>query len=111
MICISTLCFILSTLPELQDEEDYEDEVEDVGSNTSTTPAAVIDLGSMFEADLIDYDVIRLSLRIIDWITMAYFCLEYIVRLICSPDKKKFFLQVSNIKRAKLHNRDVRHDR
>ena len=42
MICISTLCFILSTLPELQDEEDYEDDVEDISSNTSTTPAAVI---------------------------------------------------------------------
>ena len=24
VICISTLCFILSTLPELQDEEEYE---------------------------------------------------------------------------------------
>ena len=60
----------------------------------STTPAAIIDLGSLFEGDLIDYDHVRLALRVIDWLTVAYFGLEYVVRLICSPDKKKFFLHV-----------------
>lgn len=97
VICISTFCFILSTLPELQDEE-YEDEIEeDLGSNISTTPAAIIDLGSLFEGDLIDYDHVRLALRVIDWLTVAYFGLEYLVRLICSPDKKKFFLHTMNL--------------
>ena len=85
-------------MPELQDEEEYEEEPEEeLASNVSTTPSAVIDLSSILEADFIDYDVIRFSLRVIDWLTVAYFCLEYLVRLICSPDKKKFFFQVSGI--------------
>ena len=102
MICISTICFILSTFPELQDEEEFEEEEEEAiidivlgnGNNISTTPSAFIDLSALFEGPLIDYTVIKLILRIIDWITVAYFCLEYIVRFACSPDKRKFFFQV-----------------
>ena len=33
VICISTFCFILSTLPELQEEEDFEDEEVKIMSN------------------------------------------------------------------------------
>ena len=33
-------------------------------------------------------------LRVIDTITVFYFFLEYIVRLLCSPLKKRFFFQV-----------------
>ena len=101
MICISTFCFILSTFPELQDEEEFEEEeitnivLTDTATNITTTPAAVIDLSALFSGPFIDYEVVKLILRIIDWITVAYFCMEYVVRFVCSPDKKKFFFQVS----------------
>ena len=93
MICISTLCFILSTLPELQ--EDIQPE-EDSFSNNANNESALIDLSLLFEVDHIDYTAIKLVLRVIDWMTVAYFCLEYIVRFICAPGKKIFFFQVSN---------------
>ena len=43
----------------------------------------------------IDFQNVIMMLRIIDWITVVYFCFEYIVRFVCAPDKKKFFFQVS----------------
>ena len=46
-----------------------------------------------------DYDAFRTVLKILDMITMAYFCAEYIVRFICAPKKKTFFFAVS----SKLH--------
>ena len=100
VICISTFCFILSTFPELQDEEEFVEEEPDeiiltsVDSNITTTPAAVIDLSSLFSGPLFDYTFVKLVLKIIDWITVTYFCVEYVVRFICSPDKKKFFFHV-----------------
>ena len=63
--------------------------------NVSTTPAAVIDLSALFEGPFIDYDVVKSVLKAIDLITVVYFCIEYIVRFVCSPDKKKFFFQVT----------------
>ena len=85
-------------MPELQEEEDfYDEEVEPImltDGNISTTPAAVIDLAALFEGPIIDFDVVKTVLKAIDLVTVVYFCIEYIVRFVCSPDKKKFFFQV-----------------
>ena len=125
VICISTFCFILSTLPELQEEEDFEDEEVKIMSNkneewkcnpffvlfkkvvpimltdgnVSTTPAAVIDLAALFEGPFIDYEVVKSVLKMMDLVTVVYFCAEYVVRFVCSPDKKKFFFTVSLTRR------------
>ena len=96
VVCVSTFCFILSTFPELQDEEEFkEPENEDVGPLTNfTTPSAFIDLSEMFREPFIELEMIKFFLRAVDWITVFYFCIEYIVRFLCSPSKKKFFFKV-----------------
>ena len=63
--------------------------------NVSTTPAAVIDLAALFEGPFIDYEVVKSVLKMMELVTVIYFCLEYVVRFVCSPDKKKFFFTVS----------------
>ncbi len=102
VICISTFCFILSTFPELQEDEEFEEEEEPPDiflseGNISTTPSAVIDLSALFDSQLFDYTFIKSVLKIVDLITVVYFCTEYILRFICCPDKKKFFLQVRSV--------------
>ena len=49
-----------------------------------------------------DYDAFRTVLKILDMITMAYFCAEYIVRFICAPKKKTFFFAVSYFQEVKM---------
>ena len=49
-----------------------------------------------------DYDAFRTVLKILDMITMAYFCAEYIVRFICAPKKKTFFFAVSYLQEVKM---------
>ena len=115
VICISTICFVLSTLPELQEEEFegkffffreneiylklfiiflFPEEEIDISSDDSNSTKPIVDLSGLFEGPFIDYDLIRFSLKVIDWITVAYFLLEYILRFVCSPDKRKFFFKV-----------------
>ena len=65
------------------------------GSNINITQA-LVDLSELFEFDLIDYSDFKTCLEIIDWITVAYFFVEYVVRFICAPAKKRFFFQVSD---------------
>ena len=67
--------------------------------NVSTTPAAVIDLAALFEGPFIDYEVVKSVLKMMDLVTVVYFCAEYVVRFVCSPDKKKFFFTVSLTRR------------
>ena len=42
----------------------------------------------------IDFSAVRMVLRVIDTITVFYFFLEYAVRFLCSPLKRRFFFQV-----------------
>ena len=46
-----------------------------------------------------DPETLKAFLKIIDWITIGYFCLEYIVRFVCSPNKTKFFFHAMNLVR------------
>lgn len=121
---VSTFCFILSTFPNLQEDEDDHDEpnirtfyskpiipgAAPVSGNTSNvttidegsfqvqeTPPVGVDSSSLFEAPDIDYDQLRFTLKIIDWITVGYFCMEYIVRFLCSPRKARFFIKPMNL--------------
>ena len=57
-------------------------------------PQAMIDLSLSFEWEF-DYAAFKTILQILDMVTMAYFCAEYIVRFICAPKKKTFFFAVS----------------
>ena len=43
----------------------------------------------------IDFSVVTMVLRVIDSITVFYFFIEYAVRFLCSPLKRRFFFQVS----------------
>ena len=73
----------------------------DIGSNLLNTTQAMIDLSLSFEWEF-DYDAFRTVLKILDMITMAYFCAEYIVRFICAPKKKTFFFAVSYFQEVKM---------
>ena len=42
----------------------------------------------------IDFSAVTTVLRVIDTITVFYFFLEYAVRFLCSPLKRRFFFQV-----------------
>ena len=94
MTCISTICFFVTTIPKLQSEETSEDVI-DIKVNSTQTALIDFDFFIDFNAKNIDYNLIKLILNVIDWLTMVYFCLEYVLRFICAPDKKKFFFQVS----------------
>ena len=48
----------------------------------------------MQENSWIDFSVVTAVLRVIDTITVFYFFLEYVVRFLCSPLKRRFFFQV-----------------
>ena len=51
----------------------------------------------------IDFSAVRMVLRVIDTITVFYFFLEYAVRFLCSPLKRRFFFQV-RLKARFLHD-------
>ena len=93
---ISTFCFILSTFPELQEEEN------DVNNNETETSSPPIDIDSLIpdEPPSIDFGTVRLVLRAIDMVTVCYFFMEYVVRFLCSPKKIKFFFQVKTTYRS-----------
>ena len=55
--------------------------------NSSTVPETTteeevtgFDLESFFEWPEVDYNQIKSILNVIDWVTVFYFCVEYIVR-------------------------------
>ena len=79
----------------------------DIGSNLLNTTQAMIDLSLSFEWDF-DYEAFRTILQILDMITMAYFCAEYIVRFICAPKKKTFRITGKKTKREVEKHRVAR---
>ena len=105
VIVVSTSCFILSTFPELQEpENEAKEETKSNGTNatdTSSTSSTTIpiDIDALIpdEAPAVDFDNVRVILRAIDMVTVCYFCLEYLVRFLCSPKKLKFFFQVRSL--------------
>ncbi len=96
-IIISTFCFILSTFPELQEDDNNDTNLtslqydETFSNDTSGRP--LLDLGDL-PSPSVDFDTLRLAFKIIDLTTICYFTLEYIVRFTCAPRKLKFFFQV-----------------
>ena len=62
MVLISTFTFIISTIDELQYNEDGE----------------------------VEFPLLLQIINVIDLITVAFFTLEYFTRLACSPRKMKF---------------------
>ena len=55
------------------------------------------DLSKLLEPPSVDYATIKTVLKVIDQITVVYFCLEYLVRFVCSPNKSKFFIKPMNL--------------
>lgn len=68
MVVVSTLTFILSTLEDFKDEEE-------------------IDPNSLFNR----------TLEYIDTVVIVFFTVEYLIRIICSPRKWKFFKTPMNM--------------
>lgn len=110
VILISTLVFILSTLPELQDAEDGAEEDEKTGDDNAAAATAtdvteketrILDDATGDGSDAqgnswIDFSAVTAVLRVIDTVTVFYFFLEYVVRFLCSPLKRRFFFQPMN---------------
>ena len=69
MVLVSTVTFIISTIDEVQENEDGE----------------------------VELPLLLQVIGIIDHITIVFFTLEYIIRLICSPRKVKFMKQPMNM--------------
>ena len=68
VILVSTVTFVLSTIEEVQVNEDEE-------------PA---------------YPILIQVIDIVDMVTVAIFSLEYLIRLLCCPRKLAFFIQPMN---------------
>lgn len=80
VVIISTVTFVLSTMPELADQIDlilFENE-------TNSQPP------ERWESGII-------ALRVVDQLTMWFFTIEYMVRFLCSPKKWKFFKAPLNV--------------
>ena len=49
------------------------------------------------EAGKTSYPTVMFVIEILDLITVAIFTLEYLIRIVCSPNKKQFFIQPMNL--------------
>lgn len=87
VVILSTITFVLSTMPELTDNIDimlFDNETESAGDiNTSSAQPPAMPVERWEEGILI--------LRVIDELTMWFFTLEYLVRFACAPKKWLFF--------------------
>jgi hypothetical protein len=82
VVIISTLTFVLSTMPELAEEIDV------VLFDNETESGEVVQ--ERWETGI-------QALRFVDTITMWFFTLEYIVRFTCAPRKWRFFKAPLNV--------------
>ena len=92
IVILSTICFILSTFPELQEAE----ERSPVAIIFQSTHSDSSEPSPTLEPPIETYPLAITALAIMDVFTVFYFTLEYLVRLICSPSKKIFFLSPMN---------------
>jgi len=87
VVVISTIVFILSTMPELTDDID-------MILFTNTTDA---DTGVVTQQPVERWEEGILALGIIDHTTMVFFTLEYIIRFTCAPEKLPFVRAPLNV--------------
>jgi len=85
IVIISTIIFVLTTMPEL--DEFHELDLQDLDNETKL---ATIQGYQKNEEGI-------LVLKILDHLTMVFFTLEYLIRLACSPHKWKFLKSGLNI--------------
>jgi len=96
VVVISTVTFVLGTMPELTDNLDmllFDNETETESlSHLETTPIPTVQkpVVERWEEGI-------LALRIIDELTMWFFTLEYLMRFLCAPQKWIFFKAPLNL--------------
>jgi len=88
VVLISTITFVLSTLPELTDNID-------IMLFDNATEAEIEEHMGKPQPERWDEGI--LALKIVDEMTMWFFTIEYLVRFVCSPNKWKFFKAPLNI--------------
>jgi len=90
VVVISTVTFVLSTMPELTDNIDIMlfDNETDVSTNNTDVP---------FITPVERWEEGILALKIIDELTMWFFTIEYLMRFACSPQKWVFFKAPLNL--------------
>lgn len=97
VVVISTVTFVLGTMPELTDNLDimlFDNETETDGSLNSiqTTPVPIT-----VQPPVERWEEGILALKIVDELTMWFFTLEYLVRFLCAPRRWLFFKAPLNL--------------
>jgi len=88
VVVISTVTFVLSTMPELTDDLD-------LAIDNITAEEAQIARVDGIAVDRWHMGI--LIIKVIDQLTMWFFTLEYAIRIICSPNKWEFFKAPLNL--------------
>lgn len=99
VVIISTVTFILSTIPELTDDIDIQlfDNVTDIEASENGQVDERTSLIGPVEPPVERWEEGILALKIVDWVTMWFFTIEYGVRFACSPKKWRFFTNAMNM--------------
>merc|ERR1711892_657975 len=96
VVILSTLTFVLSTMPELTDNLDMmlfdnETDISELSNQSATKIPPTI------EPPVERWEEGILILKIVDELTMWFFTFEYLIRLLCSPQKWAFFKAPLNL--------------